>query len=83
MNTFVSLRFGSSAQNMARWCLAALVLAPLLVATSGLDAGAQTTMLSGDDFFQQAKRSISHDKKVCVCLFFVSVLVMPAARNVL
>mmetsp|Transcript_18961 Transcript_18961/g.27905 ORF Transcript_18961/g.27905 Transcript_18961/m.27905 type:complete len:252 (+) Transcript_18961:38-793(+) len=49
---------------MARWCLAALVLAPLLVATSGLDAGAQTTMLSGDDFFRQAKRSISHDKKV-------------------
>jgi hypothetical protein len=42
---------------MARWALCALLAAHLLVCA----------VASGDDFFRQAKRSISHDKKVsCV-----------------
>jgi hypothetical protein len=47
---------------MREWYLYAVVAVELLTAASG--AGLQTTMLSGDDFFKQAKRSISHDKKV-------------------
>eukprot|EP00802_Teleaulax_amphioxeia_P013030 Tamp_13077.p1 GENE.Tamp_13077~~Tamp_13077.p1 ORF type:complete len:256 (-),score=42.36 Tamp_13077:983-1708(-) len=39
---------------MARWALCALLAAHLLVCA----------VASGDDFFRQAKRSISHDKKV-------------------
>jgi hypothetical protein len=49
--------------SMARWGLCVLLAAHLLVSAAA----------SGDDFFSQAKRSISHDKKVhrrvrvCVC----------------
>jgi hypothetical protein len=45
-----------------KWGLCAAVAVELVAAASG--AGLQTSMLSGDDFFRQAKRSISHDKKV-------------------
>lgn len=47
---------------MVRWVLSVVFAAQMFAITSG--AGAQTSMLSGDDFFRQATRSISHDKKV-------------------